>query len=375
MAVKKEKFSNHPVDFILLITVILLLALGIIMLLSASSPSALAQEGNSYKFVIRQGIFAILGLIAMVVISKYDYHNYDKGKRYILIYIGCIIALALVPLIGYEVNGAKRWINLGFTTVQPSELVKIGLILFYASMLTRRKDQLKHIGWGFFYPLMLLIPIIGILLIFQNHMSASLIIIIITGILMLMAGTRIAHCIVVGIPAALALLALVLFKGEGFRMGRIMTWLDPWSDLTGDGWQIVQSLYAVGSGGLFGAGLGQSKQKYLYIPEPHNDFIFAVLAEELGFVGCFIVIALFIVFIWRGIVIAMKAPDMYGSLLAIGITSLIGVQVIINIAVVTNSMPVTGMPLPFFSYGGTALMIILASVGILLNISRAGNKL
>ena len=375
MQIKKENFSKNSMDFILLITVILLLSLGIIMVLSASSPSALAQEGNSYKYVVRQAIFAILGFIAMIVISKYDYHNYDKGKRYILIYVGCVILLALVPLIGVETNGAKRWIDLGFTTFQPSELVKLGLILFYASLLTRIKDKLKHIGWGFFYPLALLIPIIGILIVFQTHMSASLIIIILTGILMLMAGTRIAHCIVVGVPAAAALLAAILLKGEGFRMGRVMTWLDPWSDLTGDGWQIVQSLYAVGSGGLFGAGLGNSKQKYLYIPEPHNDFIFAVLAEELGFVGCFIVIALFAVFIWRGIVIAMKAPDMFGSLTAIGITSLIGIQVIINIAVVTNSMPVTGMPLPFFSYGGTALMIILASVGVLLNISRAGNKL
>jgi cell division protein FtsW len=157
-------------------------------------------------------------------------------------------------------------------------------------------------------------------------------------------------------------------------MTRIQTWLNPWTDITGDGWQIIQSLYAIGSGGLFGAGLGQSKQKYLYLPEPQNDFIFAVLAEELGFIGCLLVIILFLVFIWRGIVISMRAKDTFGSLIAIGITTLIGLQAIINIAVVTNTMPVTGMELPFFSYGGTALMINLFSVGILLNISRSGIK-
>lgn len=163
--------------------------------------------------------------------------------------------------------------------------------------------------------------------------------------------------------------------GKGaFRINRITSFLDPWQDAQGDGWQIIQSLYAIGSGGLFGVGLGNSKQKFLYISEPHTDFIFAVLAEELGFVGCILVILLFAIFIWRGILIAMKAPDMFGSLVAVGITGLIGLQAMINIAVVTSSMPVTGMPLPFFSYGGTSLMILLCCVGVLLNISRAGSK-
>ena len=160
----------------------------------------------------------------------------------------------------------------------------------------------------------------------------------------------------------------------GFRLARITTFLDPWSDAKGDGWQIIQSLYAIGSGGLFGAGLGESKQKFLYIPEPHNDFIFAVLAEELGFIGCVIVIALFAVFVWRGIITSMRAKDCFGSLLAVGITSLIGIQAIMNIAVVTSSMPATGISLPFFSYGGTALVILLCSVGVLLNISRSSSK-
>ena len=192
---------------------------------------------------------------------------------------------------------------------------------------------------------------------------------------MILSGCKIKYFIVFGIPLAVIGVAALLFKsGQGFRMTRVLTFFDPWQDISGDGWQVVQSLYAIGSGGLFGVGLGDSTQKYSYIPEPHNDFIFAVLAEELGFIGCTIVIVLFAILIWRGITIAMKAPDMFGSLLAAGITSMIAIQVLINIAVVTASMPVTGMALPFFSYGGTALIIILSSVGILLSVSRSTNN-
>jgi cell division protein FtsW len=173
-----------------------------------------------------------------------------------------------------------------------------------------------------------------------------------------------------------AMYAFAKYLGKGsFRLARVTSFLNPWADSQGSGWQIIQSLYAIGSGGLFGVGLGNSKQKYLYISEPHNDFIFAVLAEELGFIGCLAVITLFAIFIWRGILVAMKAPDMFGSLLAVGITSLIGLQAIINIAVVTSSMPVTGIALPFFSYGGTSLIILLCSVGVLLNISRQSQKM
>lgn len=217
-----------------------------------------------------------------------------------------------------------------------------------------------------------------ILYFIQNHLSVSLVISIVTAVMMLMAGARMLHFFGAGM-VGVAGIALLLIKGatgnsDSFRLDRIKTFFDPWSDATGTGYQMIQSLYAIGSGGLFGVGLGNSKQKYLYIPEPQNDFIFAILAEELGFVGCLLVIALFAIFTWRGIVISMKAEDMFGSLIAIGITTLVAVQAIINIAVVTASIPTTGMPLPFFSYGGTALWILLASCGILLNISRSTSK-
>ena len=284
----------------------------------------------------------------------------------------------LIPGLGVEANGATRWIDLGFIQFQPSEITKIGLIIFYAGYLTDHKSELKSFKNGFVRPLSWIIPPIFILYFVQNHLSASVVTAAVTCVMMIMAGCRLIYFVITGLIGALAvtvgIIALQATGKGGFRIKRIMSFMDPWADATEVGWQAVQGLYAIGSGGLFGVGLGESKQKYLYIPEPHNDFIFSILAEELGFVGCVIVILLFAIFIWRGILIAIKSPDMFGSLLATGITTLIGIQVIINIGVVTSSIPNTGMPLPFFSYGGTALLILLSSCGLLLNISRAGTK-
>lgn len=281
--------------------------------------------------------------------------------------------------IGVTIKGAKRWVDLGFGTFQPSEITKVGLIIFYAGYLTDHKDELGFFWKGCIKSFCFLIPPIAILFFLQDHLSASVVIISIISIMMIMAGTKLKHFLTIGITggsAAIVGMLILATKAEkgAFRLARLTTFLDPWADATDTGWQVIQGLYAIGSGGLFGVGLGQSKQKYLYIPEPHNDFIFAIIAEELGFIGCMVVIALFAAFIWRGIIIAMKAPDSFGSLVAVGITSLVGIQAIINIAVVTSSMPATGMTLPFFSYGGTALLILLCSMGILLNISRAGSK-
>ena len=230
--------------------------------------------------------------------------------------------------------------------------------------------------------LALLIPII-ILLILEPHLSTSIVIIVTCCVMVLVAGCKFwQFCAsgVVAIGGVGSLATVLFFTKEFFRdrfqyaLTRITVFLDPWKYQSNEGWQVIQSLYAIGSGGLFGTGLGNSKQKYLYLPEPHNDFIFSVLAEELGFAGCVLVFVLFAVFVWRGVLIAMKAPDMFGSLVAIGITTLVGIQAIINVAVVTSSMPATGMQLPFFSYGGTALLILLCEVGVLLSISRASSK-
>lgn len=379
MQKKLEKKQGKQIDYVLCIVVLLLLSLGIIMVLSSSAPQSLSEWGNSYEYVKKQLGFGILGIGLMFIISKIDYRKYQKFYKIAYIIACVVLLLVIVPGIGKSVNGARRWINLGFGQFQPSEIAKVCLIGFYAAYLTKHKEELGTFVKGFVKPLIWLVPPIAILFFVQDHLSASLVIVLVVSIMMMMAGSRIKHFMTLGSVGLLVgltgIIALAKATGKGdFRLARLTSFLDPWSYADGDAWQIVQSLYAIGSGGLFGAGLGESKQKFLYIPEPHNDFIFSILAEELGFVGCFVVIVLFAILIWRGVLVAMRAPDMFGSLLAVGITALVAIQVIINIAVVTSSIPVTGMPLPFFSYGGTALVILLCAMGVLLNISRAAQK-
>ena len=375
---KVSNFANNQFDFILCITVLLLLSLGIIMVLSASAPSALSTTGNSYTYVKKQLLFAIAGLFVMFFLSKVDYRFYKKYYWYIYFASWIILLLVVVPGLGYAVKGATRWIKIGGFQFQPSELTKIGMIIFFAGYLSDHKNELQEFKRGFLKLLAFLIPPIGILYVIQNHFSVSLVIGVVVLVIMFMAGCRLKYFLIVGIvgiSAIFGLLGVMQMKGsESFRLDRISTYFDPWADAQGTGYQTVQSLYAIGSGGMFGLGLGNSKQKYLYIPEPHNDFIFSILAEELGFFGCILVIALFAIFIWRGILVSMRAKDMFGSLVAIGITTLIAIQAVINIAVVTGTVPTTGMSLPFFSYGGTALLLLLANVGILLNISRSSSK-
>lgn len=366
---KSANFKNQPFDFLLCAVIFILLALGIVMVLSASAPSALAETGKTYSYASKQLGSAVLGIFGMFFFSKINYNIYKKLYKIIYWTSWLILLLVWVPGLGVEANGATRWIKIPFVgQFQPSELTKIGLIIFYAGYLTDHKDELRDFWRGFVKPLCFIVPPIAILFFVQNHLSASLIIGMITCIMMVIAGTRLLHFIIVGTIGGGGLISYLIYKissggtGDSFRLGRIVSFLDPWKDLTTTGWQVVQSLYAIGSGGLFGAGLGESKQKYLYISEPQNDFIFAIVAEELGFIGCLIIMILFGILIWRGVLIAIKAPDTFSSLLATGIVSLVAVQVILNIAVVTSSIPNTGIPLPFFSYGGTALLILLCSM-------------
>ena len=375
-----SSYLNNSVDFTLLITVLILLSLGLVMLLSASAPSSLQEYGTSYKLFLRQLFFAVAGLAAMWFISKFDYRIFQKF--YIWAWIVSIILLIAVLIFGTESHGATRWIDFKITTFQPSELVKFLMIIFYAGILVRNRDNLGKFFKGLVFHVLFLVPIIGLLLM-EPHLSTSIVIIITCCVMMIIAGCKfwqfLVSGLVVGGVGGIAATVLYLVN-QGFQekfqyvLTRIITFIDPWKYIKDEGWQVIQSLYAIGSGGLFGVGLGESKQKYLYLPEPHNDFIFSVLAEEFGFVGCLIVFILFAVFIWRGVLIAMKAPDMFGSLVAVGITTLVGIQAIINVAVVTSSMPATGMPLPFFSYGGTALFFLLSEIGVLLSISRASER-
>lgn len=370
--------GKNKMDMPLVIVVLILISLGIVMVLSASAPSALADFGNSYHYVITQGIAAILGLIAMMVLSKVDYRIFQKFYWWIYAFSILIIFTVLIPGVGMEVSGARRWIKLGFQ-IQPSEITKIGLIISLAGYFSDKKNKLDGFWKGCFVPLIMAAVPILLLYKIQNHLSAGIIIAMVAVIMIIISGCQLKYLFSlagVGITGVLGILILLKDKlSSGFRSDRVMAWLNPWEDTSGTSYQTVQGLYAIGSGGLFGVGLGESKQKYLYIPEAHNDFIFAILAEELGFVGCLLVIVLFAILVVRGVLIAIRSEDTFGSLVAIGITALIAVQVILNIAVVTNTIPNTGISLPFLSYGGSSLIILLSSIGVLLNISRSAKKI
>ena len=301
----------------------------------------------------------------MFFMANFNYKKLEKpAPLFLIISIGLLLAVLIV---GVEGGGAKRWLGVGGLTFQPSEVAKLAVIIYFSSSLARKKDRIKNFKKGLL-PYLLILGIISFLLIKEPHFSGTVIIFLVGVIILYVAGARILHFVLLSVPV-ITVAAYAVFTSE-YRMKRITAFLDPWRYKMDDGWQIIQSLYAIGSGGLFGLGLGRSRQKFLYIPEPHNDFIFSIICEELGFIGAVTVLMLFIVLIWRGIRIALNAPDIFGSYLAVGIISLIAVQVLINVAVVTSSMPVTGMPLPFFSCGGSSLVFIMVSMGIILNISR-----
>ena len=366
----KDKTKRAGVDISFLALVMILLTVGVTMVLSASFARAYYDPGGvtggrpAYYFV-RQFVFAALGIAAMTVCSRLPVGFYRRFSVPLL--IAAIVLLALVPLIGTDANGAKRWIGLGAFTVQPSEIAKIAVILSFASMICSRRGRMKSFRDGILPFAAILIAIVC-LLVLEPHFSASIIIITIGGVMLFLGGARLVWFIAAGIAAGGGIAVLLTFFP--YASTRITTWRDPFASTSDEGYQIVQSLYSIGSGGLTGLGLGQSRQKYLYLPEEHNDFIFSVVCEELGFIGAALILTLFALLIIRGYWIALHSRDRYGFLSAAGITTLLAVQVILNVAVVTNLVPCTGISLPFFSYGGTALLMQLAEMGIVLSISR-----
>ncbi len=363
--------DKKPFDFLLFATILVLLSLGLVMVFSASAPAAEKYQNDIYYFIKKQLGFALIGMIAMLLAANYDYHKY--GRKSVLLLMGSAIIFmiaVLIPGIGREINGSRRWIYFGSIPFQPSEYTKLAIIIFFSYFLSKRKKPLKSFISDLM-PYLFVIGIISLLLLLEPHLSATIIMISLTMIILFVAGARIRHFVLLAAPVAALLVAVISFTD--YMTTRINTWLNPWIDPQGDGYQTIQSLYAIGSGGLFGRGLGQSMQKFLYVPEPQNDYIFSILAEELGFVGVAAVLLLFMIFIWRGIKIAVHAPDTYGSLIAIGITALIAVQSLFNVAVVTNSIPPTGVSLPFFSSGGSSLVFFMVEAGILLNVSRYSN--
>lgn len=361
------KKNMTGIDFQFLVMIYALLAFGLIMVFSASSPIAFASKStnnDSFFYFKKQLVWALIGTGGLLFTANYDYRKYKKWAWHI--YVLNIVMLLLVLIAGKSVNGAKRWIQFGGFSFQPTEFTKIFMIVFYAALLSETYKLIGKIKTLFVYGLFL--GVVAFLIMLQPHMSCTILIVASVGIMMFVAGLKGSHIAILGISATAG--AFLLAVTSDYRKARMLTFLDPFKDIRGDGWQIVQSIYAIASGGVFGSGLGQSRQKYMNIPEPQNDFIFSILAEELGFLGCLIVIVMFIYLIYRGIKIAMDAPDAFGKFMVSGIIGLVAIQFLINVAVVTSTMPVTGMPLPFFSYGGTALAVTMTEMGIVLNVSK-----
>ena len=357
-------------DFIIFFAVITLLGIGVIMVYSSSAVSAYVNFQDSYYFLKRQLVWVSLGLIAMLITMNIDYHVWQKLAKPFMLVTFILLILVLVPGLGRVVNGARRWLGFGSLYMQPSEIAKLSMVLFCASSLSLRQDKITSFIKGVVPQLLVLLVVFGLIL-KEPDLGTALAIGGTVFVLLFTAGAKLSHLSMLAITGIVGIIIAIIV--EPYRMKRLLAFSDPWADPLDTGYHIIQSLYAIGSGGLFGVGLGRSREKFLYLPEPHTDFIFAILGEELGLIGTLTVIVLFFLFAWRGFKVAISAPDIFGSLMAAGIMTMIIMQALMNIAVVTASMPVTGIPLPFLSFGGSALIFTLSGVGILLNISRYVN--
>ena len=354
-------------DVSIFFTIIALLSIGVVMVYSSSAVSAYVNFNDSYYFLKRQIIWVVLGITAMFFTLNVDYHVWRRLGTPVLIATVVLLILVLVPGLGKVVNGARRWLGFGSLYLQPSEIAKLSMVLFCSASLASQQEKITNFAKGLVPQLLILLLVFGLIL-KEPDLGTALAIGGTIFILLFTAGAKLSHLTSLGLVGVVGIIAAIIL--EPYRLKRLLAFSNPWADPLDTGYHIIQSLYALGSGGLFGVGLGRSREKFLYLPEPHTDFIFAILGEELGFIGTITVIVLFFLFAWRGYKIAISAPDIYGSLLAAGLTTMIMIQALMNIAVVTASMPVTGIPLPFISFGGSALIFMLAGVGILLNISR-----
>ena len=362
------------IDFPLFIVILILLAIGINMVFSASMYEDSQLYGDSYYHLKKQIVWAGLGIGAMLFMAAMDYRKLRNKKILSVGMIGTLILLVIVLLptpVSISRNGASRWIGYKAYNIQPSEMAKIAIILYAADYISRKGERMKSFSKGVM-PILIIAAVYALLIIKEPNMSTCVIIMTVVLIMVFMGGARVSHML--GIFSVGIAGAIVLVKAAPYRMARFLAFLDPWADPLDTGYQAIQSLYALGAGGFFGSGFGQSRQKLYYIPEAQNDFILSIIGEEMGFIGIFIIILLFAILIWRGLRIAINCRDKFGSLVAAGITSLIAVQSSINFLVVASFMPITGVTLPLISYGGSSLVFTMLMMGILLNISRYGQE-
>lgn len=366
-AAPKPKQKRFDTAF--LIIILILLAYGVIMVFSASYPAALQKTGNSLHFISQHVLYVAVGIAAMLLISRIDYRLYRRFAYIIFGVALILLILVAIPGVGRVLNNARRWIYIGPIGFQPSEIMKFAVIVLFSHLIAHYQKRMSTFKQGVL-PFAAVLVVIAVLMMLEPHLSGTILIFGIGCIMMYIGGTKLRYFLAVGGFCIGAIAGIIAFKGVSYITERLQFWLNPFADINDKTWQTVQSLVAIGSGGLLGRGIGASRQKYLYLPEPYNDFIFAIICEELGLIGALFVIVLFVLFAVRGFSIASKAPDRFGFMLATGITVQICLQAALNIAVVTNTIPNTGISLPFFSYGGTAIMMQLGEMGILLNISR-----
>ncbi len=363
----KARPNIHGADNILLVTTVLLLAIGLVMVFSASFVVAAENMGDPYYFLKRQSLWTVIGLLGLFVLSRINYLILKRFSFFILLMNFVLLGLVFSPLGTTLGTEAQRWLALGPVILQPAEFSKLALIIFTAAYMSSRSLNIRHTWTATVMPLAIAFAAFTLIQ-FQPDMGTALVVLSGAFLVVFCAGVPVVRAACLSL-FTIPPVAWITFHEE-YRLKRLFTFFDPWADPTGSGYQIIQSLYALGPGHIFGSGLGQGRQKLFYLPEPHNDFIFAVIGEELGFIGAVVIILLFLVIIWRGYKIAVKAPDLFSALLAAGIIFVFGLQTLINIAVVTASMPVTGINLPLISAGGSSVFFTLLSIGILLSISR-----
>ena len=362
--------SQKP-DYVFAMMVFLLTFFGLVMIASSSMVASMDKFGSSYNYVIRQIGSLIIGLILMVITAKIDYRFWKKNATWFFLITIILLILVFVPGLGVKINGAQRWIGIGSKMFQPAEIIKITFIIYLAAWLDRKGENIKDHLSGFL-PFIILVGLVSFLIIKQPDLGTMSVILLTSSVMFFASGARLSH---IGLGAGgLIVLMGILIKAAPYRMQRLLVFLNPAVDSQGSSYHINQALLAIGTGGWWGLGFGQSKQKYLYLPMPHTDSIFAIIAEELGFVRTGLILAVFIFLGMRGFKIAKNSPDAFARLLAVGITSWILIQVFINIASMLSLVPMTGVPLPFISFGGSSLMFLLAAVGIMINISKNSIK-
>jgi cell division protein FtsW len=353
-------------DRVLFFTTAVLVGLSIVMVYSASAVVGLEQYGSPTLFLVKQGMWAVIGLAMLWVAMRVDYHHY-REPAFIWLALGAVTAALLAVLFMPSVNGAHRWFSLGGLGMQPSELAKLVAIVFIAAILERRMSRINEVRYAL-APIAIVVLGLVALILLEPDLGTSMALVSIAAVMVFAAGLNYAY--IVGAALVAAPVVGMLVMGSGYRRRRLLTFLNPWQDPLGDGFQIIQSLIAVGTGGVWGRGLMNGVQKLFYLPEPHTDFIYAVISEELGLVGATVVLVCFLIVTWRGVHIALRAPDSFGAFLAIGLTTMVALQAFVNISIVLGLLPTKGIPLPFVSFGGSSLMVNLVGMGILLNVSQ-----